>query len=371
MINTFHNFFPDIPQKTLPGLKDAFTLGDLNYDFSDYAKNEIAGKYDSLNEGYRLCLNNFDLKSSTDFGADTYYLEKGGILRITTTVTYTKNNNKKEKTLVAEIPFKTSDVQPIAPEYTFFVSNSKLVDPDDDTVIVSGDPGTTGSLGDPIEFNLLDGSEKAFYVQGAPIPDGSFIIHNVPARMDATADASIIKNKIDYEAISDGKHIPGMVRINSQYPGTKNSGVTQIRSFFGLVAQPELTEFNKFFTPFDKITSETKNNKFNSLVSFCWQEDDDNDSTTAQRYHDLELPVIFEDDKTGKELFGKGVKNIISFLKSSSFGIVSVPTLLYGTCHMEYPLGIMVEGPVDTVFSRTRIYVKPTGKIGFISFEEV
>ena len=370
-INKFHNFFPDIPEKTLPGLQDAYTIGEPKYDFSSYADENISGKFSEIENGYQQCLNTFSLNSSCDFGAESYYLEKGGILRITTTVEYKKDANKTiEKTLVSEIPFKASDVQPMAPEYTFFVSNSTNVNPDDDTVVVSGEPGTTGQLGDPIEFNLLDGSEKAFYSESsAPIPYGSFIIHNVPAKMESTAVASIIKNKINFDGL-DNKHIPGMVRINSQYPGNKNNGVTQIRSFFGLIAQPELTEFNKFFTPFDLITSTNKNNKFNSIVSFCWQENEESESTTAQRYHDLELPVIFEEDNTGKELFGKGVKNVISFLKSSNFAIVSVPTMLYGTCHMEYPLGIAVEGPVESVFSRTRVYVKPTGKIGFISFEE-
>ena len=201
LVNTYHNFFPDIPDKTLPGLKNAFTIGELEYNFSGYA-GKISGEMGNIENGYRQCLNNFNLSSSCDFRADSYYLEKGGILRITTMVEYKKDDNKSiEKTLVSEIPFKASDVQPMAPEYTFFVSNSTNVDPDDDVVVVSGDPGTTGQLGDPIEFNLLDGSEKAFYSESsAPIPYGSFIIHNVPTKMDSTAVASIIKEKIDYSA---------------------------------------------------------------------------------------------------------------------------------------------------------------------------
>ena len=343
-INKAH-FFPEIPDKSLPGFKQAVTEGNMTYNFNKYKQSMIDRKNQLK---YDSCMNSFSIDSSTDF-SDPYYLEKGGVLRIITKVKYNKSeSNVIERDLVAEIPFKSSDVQPIAPEYTYFVVNSELANNGNDVV-------NSAPYGTPIEFNKLD-ADEAFYNDGSvPIPDGSFILHNVPSK-NATV-AGVEMAKVDFTPFEDGKRIPGMVRINS------DGRPSQIRSFFGLVAQPELTEFNKFFTPFDDITNTNPQNFFNTLVSFCWKYEDEDRDTTPQRYHDFELPVYFDQSFTGQEKFGnaEGIKEIMSFLKSANFAIVSVPTLFYGTAHMEYPLGLRVEGPVDTIFSRTRIYIKATG----------
>ncbi len=329
--------FPDISPKTLQGLKNAYTSGEPEYNFSGY-KNSMTDRKSKLQ--YDTCLNNGNIDSLSDFSTP-YYLEKGGVLRITTKVEYNKSESKKiERTLVAEIPFKASDVQPIGPEYSFFVANTRKVSNPNDIV------GFT--LGEPIELNKKTNNKASFY-DSTP-PAGQFIVHNVPITSD---------NKVDYTALDDTR-VPGMVRINCDYTPTNNK-VSQLRSFFGIIDQPELTEFNKFFTPFDSLNETNKRNNFNTLLSFCWEGDDQ--KTTPQRYHDIELPVIFDTENVQMKhkLVGQGVKDILKFVESAGFEILSVPTLLFGICHMGYPLGIRVEGPVDSIFSRTRIYINPHG----------
>ncbi|MBP5468003.1 MAG: hypothetical protein J6Z11_02010, partial [Candidatus Riflebacteria bacterium] len=278
-------------------------------------------------------------------------------------VTYNQSNSKTlERTLVTEIPFKASDVQPMAPEYSFFIANSKKVSDQGDIV------DSSVILGDPISLNRDVSKAKADFYSDSP-PAGQFIIHNIPSKNESTAVASIVKEKIDYTAL-DGTRIPGMVRVNCDYTPSNNK-VTQIRSFFGIVGQPELTEFNKLMMPFNDMKGDLKNN-FDTIVSFCW-EDRDGKRTPAKRYHDIELPVIFDTDCGVPTPQEPGIKHIIDFVKSSGFQIISVPTLLFGTCHMEYPLGLVAEGPIDTIFSRTRVFVKLHGELSLLppDFDEL
>lgn len=346
-LNESH-FFPEINPKTLEGLRDAYskTGSNINYDFSEY-KGKMTERKDQIN--YDTCFKSgFNYDNFSNFGDESYYLEKGAILRITTTVVYPKSNtNIIQKKLVSEIPFKVSDVQPIAPEYSFFIANTEKVS--DPSNIVGA------TLGEPISLNK-EQDNKASFENDTP-PAGQFIVHNLPVIREATTlEPNIIKDKIYFDGL-DGTRIPGMVRVNSDYSPSNNK-VTQLRSFFGIVAQPELTEFNKFFTPFNVI-SDTPKNKFNTLISFCW---DGSDKTTPKRYHDIELPVIFETESS-LPMPEPGVKNLMNFVKSSGFQIISVPTLLFGTCHMEYPLGLRAEGPIDTIYSRTRLTVNPKGRL--------
>ena len=345
------HFFPDNIQQsdggmTLKGFKNTYSDGaDLNYDFSNYLSSmtQRKGEID-----YGECFNSgFNIYSNTDFGDDSVYLEKGGVLRIITKVKYNKSEgNVIERDLVAEIPFKTSDVQPIGPEYSFFIANTKYIGGDDP------------NLGGPIDLNVKGEAGGAGFYDSTP-PAGQFIVHNLPINMDS--DPKTIEfSKVGSN--SDGTRIPGMVRINSDYDSTSKSGnVSQIRNFFGIVKQPELTEFNKFMMPFNSLNDSTVKNNFNTFISFIW-EDKDGNQTPAKKYHDIELPVIFEDG-SAQQPPEPGIENILAFVKDSGFLIVSVPTLLFGTGHLEYPLGLVAEGPIDTIFSRTRLCVKPQGKL--------
>ena len=322
------DLFPNISPKTLQGLKNGYSIGgnNIDYDFSNYVTN-ITDRKKELSGNYSTYCNNFDF-DDTDFGNKCYYIEKGGILRITTNVKYKDKN--LEKSLVTEIPFKVSDVQAIAPEYSFFLANTELVSKDKD-------PDLTHQLGEPFDLNNTDDPTS-----------GSFIVHNVPFE----------GGKINYQSLHEGNRVAGMIRINSEYGGSYvNDEVTKVRSFLGLKDMPESTEANRFCTPFNEDFTD---NKFNTRISFCW------DSTTKQRYHELEFPLLYE---TKKKDTITGLENVVSVLTQGGNEIISVPTLLFGIGHMEYPLGIRPEGPIDTIYSRTVISCKPDASVDVVDKE--
>lgn len=330
-------YFETINPKTMQGIKQSTTIGDSNYSFNSYVesikerKSEVADKLAAYNEGFNL--------DSTDL-SNPYYVEKGGILRITTDVTYKKSENHNiTKKLVAEIPFKTSDVQPIAPEYTFFVANTRNVGS-----VLSRD----SHLGQPLDMNNGNpgGSVSTTMARNAI---GHFILHNVPME----------GNKPNFNNLKDGVHIPGMVRINTDYSAPSGE-VTKVRSFLGTFDHPEYTELNKFLTPFDESFS---NNKFNTRVSFYW------DDMSPSRYHEIEFPILFETKKVGEHLDEHGIKNCLKIFEQGNYSIVSVPTLLSGIAHMEHPLGLCVEGPIDTIYSRLRGSAKPEADVDMYSHD--
>ena len=328
--------FPELDgyEKNLRGFRSALTNNTPpNYNFGTYVS-DINSRKTEVKQKYQ---NYFGLDiDSTDLENDPYFIEKGAVLRITTNVKYKKHDNSiLEKNLVSEIPFKVSDVQPIAPEYSFFVANTPNV----------GSIVDSHVLGEPIEMNKNDSSSYVTYDAGPPT--GDFIVHNVPVNDN---------NTINYSEFSNGR-IPGMVRINSNYnPG--DSEVTTVKSFLGLKSKPYLTELNKFFTPFREDFS---NNKYNTRVSFIWENIEEGSTDPLQRFHEVELPLLFENDFPPHfDTQAKGIKNVLKIFKQGNYAIFSVPTLLFGIGHMEYPLGLRVEGPVNTEYSRLRVYVHPS-----------
>ena len=322
------DLFPNITPKTLQGLKNGYSIGgnNIDYDFSNYVSN-ITRRKKVLSGNYSNYCNDFNF-NDTNFGDKCYYIEKGGILRITTNVKYKDKNI--EKSLVTEIPFKVSDIQPIAPEYSLFLANTELVSKDKD-------PDLAHQLGEPFDLNNTDDPTS-----------GSFIVHNVPYE----------EGKINYQSLHEGNRVAGMIRINSEYGGSYvNDEVTKVRSFLGLKDMPESTEANKFCTPFNEDFTD---NKFNTRISFRW------DDITRQRYHELEFPLLYE---TKKNDCITGLKNVVDVLTKGGNEIISVPTLLFGIAHMEYPLGIRPEGPIDTIYSRTVISCRPDAAVDVIGLE--
>lgn len=330
--------FPEIEEKTLQGLKNSMSSGNPNYNFTGYV-GKIKDRINEVSQAFNL-VSSVDI-SSDDIEQEPMTIEKGAILRISTTIRYSPSGTKKlEKTLVSEIPFKVSDVQSIAPEYSFFVANSTCLSSQTDL-----GPGAN-TLGERIRINDIDipnGVE-----QDGRLPIGKFTIHNLPVNED---------NKIAYDLVGgDNDRIPGMVRINMNYSGNIGDPVTEIRSFLGSKSEPWLTELNKFCSPLGE-----NKNPFNTRFSFFWA-DNANDISNAKRFHEVELPVLFEDPKK-ETIHPYGIDGFIKLYQQGGFSIVSVPTLLFGNGHMEYPLGIRAEGPINSIFTRIRAGVKPYAKV--------
>ena len=331
------HYFPDVRPVNMQGLKNRI-VGDSNpqFELAGYVS-EIADRYSDVKNAF----SKYDI-SSDNFG-EPMVIEKGGILRITTMVEYQKSeNNKITKTLVSEAPFKVSDVQPIAPEYTFFVANSQLLcNPDD--ILPSGH-----ELGKP--FNMNSGADS-LTTHNAKVAVGRLIVHNLQH-----------KNGKPTFQFDDGR-CPGMVRINSQYRNTGDE-TNQVRSFLGVFEEPNLSELNKFFTPYDSNKpGDYDVNKFNTLISFVW--DPDISNTPFKRYHEVEFPLLFElpAHPPASMIPDPGVLGFIDYFHEGNFSIISVPTLLFGDGGMEYPLGINAEGPITSVYSRIRVKVKPSIKV--------
>ncbi len=327
-------FFPDIRPVKLSSLRNKVTGSESqpNYDFGTYV-NEISSRMGEVKSGFSsIGVSNLD----SDFN-DPMLIEKGGVLRITTTAKYQPKDSKKEikRILVSEIPFKVTDVQPIAPEYTFFVANSPLISGEDPSVY-------SHTLGEAIDMNNAMSGTK--FTSGANAA-GRFVVHNLPLSSDGKPSYSLIGG-------STGR-IPGMVRINTEY-SSRGDKTTDIRTFIGCFEEPELTEMNQMFTPYENSVQ----NPFNTVPSFCWT-NNKGDPINAQRKHEVEFPVMLQFNEKNKKIENPGIMGFVDVYHRSGFNVVMVPTLLYGHGHMEYPLGINSEGPINTIYSRMRVGAFP------------
>lgn len=330
------HYFPEVKPVNMQGLKESIVGKDNpQFELANYVS-DISDRYQEVVSGFSKS----DIKS--DNFNDPMIIEKGAILRMTTKVEYKKSeNNKITKSLVAEVPFKVSDVQPIAPEYTFFIANSRLISNPSDIL-----PGHT--LGKAFDMN--SGAES-LTTHKAKVAVGRLIVHN-------------LQNKGGKPTFQfDDDRCPGMVRINTQYTGTGDK-TNQVRSFLGVFEEPNLSELNKFFTPFDaNKPGDYDVNKFNTLISFVW--DPDISETPFKRWHEVEFPLLFElpAHPPASLIPDPGVLGFIDYFHEGNFSIVSVPTLLFGDGGMEYPLGINAEGPITSIYSRIRVKVKPAVKV--------
>lgn len=152
------------------------------------------------------------LKTAAGWGVT---VEKIGIFEVETTVEYQPQGPRGptvRKTLYTQRDFRVADIQPIAPDYSFFVANSKLLFEDE------GLENTDGFEGDK-EINWADGM-------------GSLIIHNITffddelfAKLKTFFDAV---GSADIEKLANGFFLPGRVRVNGTKP-------MEIRLNFGLL----------------------------------------------------------------------------------------------------------------------------------------
>ncbi len=273
------------------------------------------------------------------------YVEKGTMLQFKTTVTHNQAGKKSSKTLVAQIPLKVTDVQPVAPEYSLFVANSNLLS-----------EGSLPGLGEKIDLNdwePRDTPEKAI---------GQFIVHNYPATVESG------KTKANLAPLFKNACLPGMVRVNAQTSTADEAMI--LGTFVGTFDEPELTELNAIVSPSggegnSAQANDSRGNLFRTEPSFIWRTKDDNLVPAPSVHHELELPVLFTDAELDtsspiRDIPDAGLAQIANFFKSSAFNLQMKPTLLSGNANMEYPLGIAIEGPINRIFSRIRVQVRPS-----------
>jgi hypothetical protein len=275
-------------------------------------KNEIDDEYDDL------CSKIEEEQVEPDgFGSDAKVVEKGGILEITGLIDYYPHGKDHEdkitRKLVSTLPFKVSDIQPIAPEYSFFVAASDKID-----------EGLSSMAGSKVNFDSSAG--------------GMFMVHSVPEGNFNFIDGFNFNSSED-----DFQRIPGMLRINAP-------DVIDLHTFVGTPDEPFLTEFNV-------MTSPKSNSQFMNIPVFQWKSD------PGTREHEVDFPVLFDPAPDMNPMIPVGLKGVELFFKQGGLALNKTPSLLYGKCHMEYPLGISMEGPVNMVYSNALIKVKPSAEV--------
>jgi len=126
-------------------------------------------------------------------------IEKIATLQVTTTVEYQPHHPQSgptiSKTLVAERELRVADIQPVAPDHTFFVANSDKVYETD-----AERGGWSGNQ--PIDWNA---------------GNGEFFLHNLPG-ITSVID-SLGGLSTDLFELSRNVQLPGLVRVNGTHQG--------------------------------------------------------------------------------------------------------------------------------------------------------
>ncbi|MFZ2955770.1 MAG: hypothetical protein WA705_02595 [Candidatus Ozemobacteraceae bacterium] len=142
-------------------------------------------------------------------------VEKIGIFQVETTVEYQPQGaagTTFTKKLLTQRDFRVADIQPIAPDYSFFVANSALL---------FEDPKTENTTG-------FSGGKSIEWDKGM----GSLVIHNLtffdPEIFNKLKDFAGAVTSMNLEKIGNSFFLPGLVRING-------TDTTVIRLNFGLL----------------------------------------------------------------------------------------------------------------------------------------
>ncbi|MFA5598279.1 MAG: hypothetical protein WDA26_12005 [Pusillimonas sp.] len=265
------------------------------------------------------------------------FIEKGALLQLTCVVEYTpvSSQAKLNKTFKAEIPFKASDVQPIAPEYTFFIANSKLL----------GNPaGKTLPLN--IDFNCTEGGTEMAV-------DDEFMLHNMNHEQTVGE-----KDTISYDKVNALTPPAGKIRVNGSeikpvflFAGTLNDGIKS----------SELTAL--------ALSEQSDSSRALQLkATFGWyQTMSSAEMLTKQvkiHFPILRTSLAIDEEPAFQTAIEKGIAGIYYMYKQKNFGdIFTKPSLLYGYGHLDYPLGNKIEGKVGSVVSEVFGVVEVDDKI--------
>ncbi|HOT27482.1 MAG TPA: hypothetical protein PLU72_04780 [Candidatus Ozemobacteraceae bacterium] len=257
-------------------------------------------------------------------------VEKGGVLRFTADVEYRPQGQGGpviRRTLVADREFKVSDVQPPAPEYSFFVANSNLLFEQASDKY----PGEGSGIENPIDWS------------GGV---ATICIHNL-YNGEYKSCSGLTGTPGDDPAADSLCQVPGQIRINANAKMYANT-------FLGTTDEPTLTEFNAL--AMDKYAS--THPRFNLIPTLQWK----SRATNPDRPHEIDFPVLRNTDFYNPPLLRSGVKSMLTIL--SFCDALSAPTLLYGKGHFEYPLGLRAEAPLESKYANILINVQPHGQAG-------
>jgi hypothetical protein len=265
-------------------------------------------------------------------------IEKGGLLQLTCKATYAPPGASKtiERTLIAEVPFKLSDVQPIAPEHTFFVANSKLL----------GAPGS-GSVEGNIDFNRSDDGAASLGI------DYEFYLHN----MHHAGRKNEPAYSLSYQVASGKDPKAGKIRVNGD-------DIDPVPLFMGTLDGIETSELGALALT---DSNDHKERDLQFKITFAWFKVMQNISQLTDSVK-LHLPVLLttDDAEDFKPAVKSGIDGIYQMYSEKNFDdIFTMPTLFYGYGHMDYPLGNKIEGMVPAKVSEAYVVAQVHNQLTF------
>lgn len=271
--------------------------------------------------GISLAPDNFESRDLT-------IVEKGGVFEIEANIAYKPQGDSGpviKRQLVAHMPFKVSDVQPIAPEYSFFVANS--------SVMAESVP-TINTLGGVVNLSSTS---------------GAFIVHNVPEGNYSALTGLNLPG-------SDIYRQPGMLRINSNEMMSLNLPLGNLDEPYTCSFNPVVSPWQELLPRYSPSARYSRSERYKPLPVFQWG------GETITPEHEFDLPVLFDSELTFPPIQPTGLRNLETFFKSAGL-LLEGGTLLFGKSHLEYPLGIRMEAPLNMISSRIKIEVEPQARM--------
>ncbi len=254
-------------------------------------------------------------------------VEKKGFLEVETNLEFyphaSDSSHVIRKKLVVQREFRVADIQPIAPDYTFFIANSKL--PYENEQIENDDN--------------WEGDDQINWEAG----NRDLVLHNFPD-FDKLKDTfeNIIHNFTDFKKLLRNIYLPGLVRVNGTKPMTIKLGLL-----------PSFSDFNM-------------NNLLKcEILSLALGHKDGSKAACHDKSHN-------------KHNLIPGFKKLPAFLFSSnekafdwpyiggssgggSYWIPSMPRFprncLFGPLHISMPMSFRVEGYLKKVYSHLKIHL--------------
>jgi hypothetical protein len=259
-------------------------------------------------------------------------VEKKGILELTAEVWYApyfpNSGPVIKKKLVTEREFRTADVQPIAPDYTFFVANSKLP--------YEKEPPAGFQGNESIDFNAGAG--------------GSLVLHNTPMPKEIWESIQGI-GSLDWNTLNRKVQIPGLIRVNgTDTMKIRLSMFCPTRSGADILKGCEILALAPFWKypdthPLDKTP--------------CADLHEGGDGKSHQIIPKLQLGLMYLVDGVPPLSYKKGGWDWPYYGETLLWLPVPIPeysrTQLFGDFHLEVPLSLRVEGNLWKEYTHLRI----------------
>lgn len=329
---------------------------DLSFNFTDY-KNKLKDLIQGM-------LPDYIVKLSGTFEAG-YSMEKIGIFEVKTIADYRPRGITGptiRRVLRTQREFRVADIQPVAPDYSFFLANSPLLFED-----ASKENKTGWKGGDKIDWTA---------------GQGAFVVHNL-----TLFDTSILKRLTTFlsalsnwktEELNNALYLPGLVRING-------TATQEIPLNFGLLNAGTFLERLKHCEIAALLVCDDENRHYDLKAKQYPTKTGAEGTDYVWNYRKHNIVPAF-----GESIYGTGFEappplSCLSPLApvphfdwpwvTDSWLWLPIPTSynsthLFGDFHVEFPMKLRVEGNVWKKFSRlklplVRIYLPLTAICGF------